>query len=230
VRYANEDIYRGQWKNNQKHGKGKFSYADGDEYEGGFVNGKREGNGTYRFTDGKQYKGEFKAGKFNGIGKYQWVDGTVYEGAWKDDKRHGIGKIIGSDGSGDFAIFVSRLPFCNFFLVIVVYEGQWVDDEMMELGVPCVTCLCDFFWSVRTCTCSDICDENATAVFNTVLEMCCLPEEKRLHYDQFDLILSRADEGYIQIAFAAVLYDFYAFSKSPNSTLIVISFYTYIRE
>ena len=32
--------YQGEWKNGQKHGKGKLRYVDGSYFEGDFSNGK----------------------------------------------------------------------------------------------------------------------------------------------------------------------------------------------
>ncbi len=39
-------MYDGQYKDNIKHGKGRFSYADGKVYEGDFVANKKHGNGV----------------------------------------------------------------------------------------------------------------------------------------------------------------------------------------
>ena len=38
--------YEGEWKDNLKHGFGKFTYTDGKVYEGDFANNKKEGKGT----------------------------------------------------------------------------------------------------------------------------------------------------------------------------------------
>lgn len=39
--------YEGDWKDNVKHGKGKFIYLDGKVYEGDFFNNKKEGRGMF---------------------------------------------------------------------------------------------------------------------------------------------------------------------------------------
>jgi len=39
--------YEGEWKNNVKHGRGKFTYLDGKVYEGDFINNKKEGSGVF---------------------------------------------------------------------------------------------------------------------------------------------------------------------------------------
>jgi hypothetical protein len=40
MRYANGDIYEGEFFNNKPHGMGKHTYADGEVYEGKFEKGE----------------------------------------------------------------------------------------------------------------------------------------------------------------------------------------------
>lgn len=35
-KFNDNSMYSGEWKDNKKHGKGKFSYSNGDVYEGHF--------------------------------------------------------------------------------------------------------------------------------------------------------------------------------------------------
>ena len=76
---AGNVLYEGRWKNNKKHGKGKFYYHNG-VYDGRFANDKRHGHGEYTFTDGATYKGEWQHQKMHGIGKFTYPNGDVYEG------------------------------------------------------------------------------------------------------------------------------------------------------
>jgi hypothetical protein len=76
--------YVGEWKNNDKHGQGTYTYADGDKYVGEYRDDKRTGKGTYTFAVGDKYVGEFKDGASNGQGTYTFADGSVKEGIWKD--------------------------------------------------------------------------------------------------------------------------------------------------
>lgn len=39
--------YEGTFYNNEKHGRGKFTFCNGDVYDGDYINGKRTGNGIY---------------------------------------------------------------------------------------------------------------------------------------------------------------------------------------
>ena len=59
---------KGDFVEDDCHGKGKFIFASGNVYEGDFVEDKRHGKGTLTFADG-----------------------DVYEGSWKKDKAHGQG-------------------------------------------------------------------------------------------------------------------------------------------
>jgi serine/threonine protein kinase len=63
--YANGTLYKGSFKNNLKHGYGKFMYEDGSYYEGDFKNDGFEGQGKLYNADGELSKsGTFKNGNF----------------------------------------------------------------------------------------------------------------------------------------------------------------------
>ena len=67
VIYPNGYTYEGDWKDGQKHGKGKYTdYADGDTYEGEWKDGTQHGQGKITYTDGGTYEGEWKDGKYQG--------------------------------------------------------------------------------------------------------------------------------------------------------------------
>ncbi|CAF3322959.1 unnamed protein product [Rotaria socialis] len=130
--------YKGEWKNDKKHGKGIYIWkSTGDFYEGDFANDMRTGFGTLTvktvdgkfqrkyaggwknnmkhgygnlfFSDNEYYEGEFYADKRNGWGRMFYADGSTYEGQWLDDKRHGTGML--------------RLANDNR------YEGEWRDNK-----------------------------------------------------------------------------------------------------
>ena len=56
VKYANGDVYRGQWRYEQKHGRGRYTYCEGSEegilYDGKWKHNVKHGEGTFYFTNG----------------------------------------------------------------------------------------------------------------------------------------------------------------------------------
>ena len=44
--------YSGEWKNNDKHGRGTFTWANGDKFVGEWSDNERDGQGTYYFASG----------------------------------------------------------------------------------------------------------------------------------------------------------------------------------
>lgn len=85
--WSTGSLYRGDWRNNLRHGKGSFEWADGEKYTGEYVDGKREGDGTYTWPSGERYEGQWMNDRRNGEGILYDLDGNKrYEGAWKDDK------------------------------------------------------------------------------------------------------------------------------------------------
>ena len=69
----------------QMEGHGTKRWADGEVYEGQWKGGMREGRGTYRHANGDVYEGQFKANKKEGRGTYRFVNGDVYEGEYGPD-------------------------------------------------------------------------------------------------------------------------------------------------
>lgn len=61
MRYSNGNVYQGEYKQNKRHGHGRYTYADGSYYEGEWFNHKK-----------------------HGIGKEVSVNGIITEGEWKD--------------------------------------------------------------------------------------------------------------------------------------------------
>ena len=55
-------FYKGEWKNDEKNGKGTEEYANGSMHIGNFINGKIEGDGTFIFPNNKKCEGYWKDG------------------------------------------------------------------------------------------------------------------------------------------------------------------------
>jgi len=88
------DIYEGEWKDDNMHGKGIYKFHGGKIYSGEWYCGDMHGQGIMKYNDGF-YEGEFIHDKREGKGKKTWTDGPskgdVYDGEWKNDKMHGKG-------------------------------------------------------------------------------------------------------------------------------------------
>ena len=57
-------VYDGQYKDDLKHGVGKFVWADGRFYDGEWKNGQRHGRGMYQNTRSEQRVGYWDEDKF----------------------------------------------------------------------------------------------------------------------------------------------------------------------
>ena len=77
------DKYVGNWKDDNFHGQGTYSFAYGDKYEVNWKDGIPIGLGTFTWSNGDKYAGEYKVGfPWNGSltnkdGKImsKWVNG-----------------------------------------------------------------------------------------------------------------------------------------------------------
>jgi hypothetical protein len=135
--FASGSVYEGEWKDDKKHGKGKCTYASGDVYEGEFADGNYHGKGNYTYASGEVYEGEFADGNYHGKGKYTHVSGDVYEGEWKDDKKHGKGKCTYASGDvyeGEWKVDKKHSKGICTYASGDVYEGEWKDDKTHGKG------------------------------------------------------------------------------------------------
>ena len=90
MKYVNGGEYKGEWKDDIKHGKGtRMKYANGNVYKGEFVDGKRCGTGMMKYVNGHEYEGEFKDGHKNGKGTITMSSGDIYDGQWENNLRNG---------------------------------------------------------------------------------------------------------------------------------------------
>ncbi|AAZ12118.1 hypothetical protein, conserved [Trypanosoma brucei brucei TREU927] len=103
---ASGEVYDGEWLKDERHGGGKVSYVDGGEFKGMLVRGKRDGEGCMRYPNGDEYFGNFSNDKIEGRGTMRYKNGDIYEGMWKGGLRHGEGKStlhkLGAIVEGDF--------------------------------------------------------------------------------------------------------------------------------
>ena len=64
---SNDSIYKGQWSQDLKNGKGKQVWTNGAWYDGDWKDNFKDGNGVIVFEDGNKYVGPWKKDKMNGV-------------------------------------------------------------------------------------------------------------------------------------------------------------------
>ena len=101
LHFADGSEYVGDWWNNYMHGSGTRRFLNGDVYVGDYRYSRREGSGRFYFTNGDLYYGNWKDDKMEGFGRYYYHSGQRFEGYFKDGKRSGKGKLQRTDGSLD---------------------------------------------------------------------------------------------------------------------------------
>jgi len=68
-----------------------FTFENGATYKGDFVDDQFHGKGEFVSPQGLCYKGDFVMGQKHGKGSYHWPNGDVYEGDIHEGKPHGQG-------------------------------------------------------------------------------------------------------------------------------------------
>lgn len=66
---ANNAIYKGQWKDGKRHGRGIQFWPDGSVYQGDWVNDMADGKGRLIHPDGDYYTGDWVKDRASGKGK-----------------------------------------------------------------------------------------------------------------------------------------------------------------
>ena len=107
-------VYKGEFLDGKRHGRGSISYPDGSTYDGEWLDDLRHGQGVYRYADGTQYQGNWVQGNRNGLGMCQYSDGNKYEGEWQNNLPHGAGSCKFAEGS--------------------VYKGEFQEGRMHGFG------------------------------------------------------------------------------------------------
>jgi hypothetical protein len=97
LEYQDGSIYKGEFKEDERHGYGIFTSADGQDYKGEFWQDNAI-NGTFTYSDGAEYSGEWWGKDRHGIGEHLYSDGTRYVGNWVKNKRHGLGTLYLENG------------------------------------------------------------------------------------------------------------------------------------
>ena len=130
--------YKGQWENDQPHGKGVEFWPDGSEFEGTYYKGLRHGQGRFTWPDKSVYQGDFRCNCIEGYGGCTWSNGSSYLGMWKNNEMHGKGQFKWGDGRIYEGRYRGNLK--HGFGVLIGkngkrYEGKWCEGQQHGTGV-----------------------------------------------------------------------------------------------
>ena len=82
----------------EREGHGTFRFADGNVYQGQWRADREEGHGTIRGANGDVYEGGWKAGKYDGRGTYTFANGNAMVSVFKQAAAVGAGVKWSADG------------------------------------------------------------------------------------------------------------------------------------
>ncbi|PIE40695.1 MAG: hypothetical protein CSA49_07155 [Gammaproteobacteria bacterium] len=98
-KYANGNVYTGEWKDGRKSGNGVQIWTNGNRYEGEWSENRQNGQGTMTWANKDEYTGQWAGGKRHGTGTMTWADGSSYQGYWQADRQSGQGTLTSKDGT-----------------------------------------------------------------------------------------------------------------------------------
>lgn len=98
----NGDVYQGQYRRGQRHGKGLYVFTNGARYLGEYRCGLKRGTGKFYYPDGSTYDGQWKKDIKHGQGLYAYPNGDTYDGSWYKGLRHGVGTYTFADAKCAF--------------------------------------------------------------------------------------------------------------------------------
>jgi len=136
-KYANLDVYEGEFLDNMRHGQGQLRKFSGDMYVGEWERNFFCGQGVYTYTPftnedgeyvvGKRYEGSWKDGKFHGKGIFVLGTGDVYSGEFERGLYHGKGHLKAKNGDTYVGYFERGKPAGKMRIEYAtgdVYDGE----------------------------------------------------------------------------------------------------------
>lgn len=129
--------YTGEFKENTRHGVGKYSFNNGYSYEGEWRDNVPCGRGVFRWPDGSEYIGHWKDGRRHGMGKLIVSDGFVYDGMWVENAMEGKGKAVYPNGQQYDGMWLNGKRDGRGTLIFgngAVYKGRFKEDCLEGQG------------------------------------------------------------------------------------------------
>lgn len=99
------NYYFGEWKHNKCNGRGNLVVDGIQAYQGDFKDNKKWGEGIENLNNTDVYYGHFYKEEKNGNGKYIFSEGSAFEGTFNNSRITGSGNIKFNDGkkfTGEF--------------------------------------------------------------------------------------------------------------------------------
>ncbi|XP_076856377.1 radial spoke head 10 homolog B isoform X2 [Brachyhypopomus gauderio] len=143
-------VYRGQWHQGKRHGKGTIYYNQEvtSWYEGDWLYNQREGWGVCCYPSGNIYEGQWQNNIHHGQGRMKWINlGQQYSGQWVNGVQHGHGthtwilkRIPGSqyplrnEYKGEFVQGMRHGKGTFFYSSGAQYSGDWKDNKKHGQG------------------------------------------------------------------------------------------------
>ena len=134
--------YEGEFKENCRHGNGKYYLPDGSTYEGEWRENLMSGRGAFVWPDGSAYIGQWRDGKRHGQGLLQAADKFTYDGMWVNNAMEGRGTAEYPGGQKYEGLWANgrrdgrgTIQFVNG----AIYEGRFRDDAIEGQGTMKMT-------------------------------------------------------------------------------------------
>ncbi|EGR28088.1 IQ calmodulin-binding motif family protein, putative [Ichthyophthirius multifiliis] len=135
--WPDSSVYQGDWENDMANGQGRLIHSDGDYYQGSWVNDRAQGKGIFKHIDGQMYEGDWLEDKQNGFGK-EIQHLFIYEGEFQNGFKHGKGKLTWKEDQsyydGEFQNGIIQGTGTYYFKDGKKYQGYWVNGKMHGYG------------------------------------------------------------------------------------------------
>jgi hypothetical protein len=131
-----EEIYDGEWKDDQQSGQGTYSYISGAIYRGLWSNGQHHGSGIYLFSDGSYYEGDWVNHKMHGKGVYVDGKGVRWQGEFRNGSYQSVKQNALRREAHDNAILEKNIENCNSFLQTAIKVFTVEKKTMKENSKP----------------------------------------------------------------------------------------------
>jgi hypothetical protein len=140
------DYHEGEYKQNLRHGPGKYFWKDGRQFIGNYHLDERSGEGKFIYPNGDVYIGNFDKGSRSGFGKFTFSNRTCfYRGEWQNSTYNGSGKLRWTTSNGTH-VFEGHFKDGMFHGRGVEYlndsvkrEGWWSEGSYQGVNEP-ITC------------------------------------------------------------------------------------------